>query len=291
MTLKKIKEKFQRKLKKSKDRKNSLLEIKAISEQLNDLLVMEITERSKNNHPNPLNKFGKKCFSQTDEDGITIEILKRIKKLSNGSFAELGVGDGTENNTLILIAMGWRGFWVGGGNLAIDINANNKKIKYLKSWITKENILQTFQKGMNHFNFKNIDLISIDLDGNDYYIVETLLKNKIFPKIFILEYNGKFPPPIKFKIDYNPKHSWSEDDYFGASLSTFNELMKKNNYKLICCNSHSGANCFFIKKEFARHFKDIPKNIEKIYCEPRYILYKNYVHKKSPKLIEQIINS
>ena len=145
MTLKKIKEKFQRKLKKSKDRKNSLLEIKAISEQLNDLLVMEITERSKNNHPNPLNKFGKICFSQTDEDGITIEILKRIKKLSNGSFAELGVGDGTENNTLILLAMGWRGFWVGGGNLAIDINANNKKIKYLKSWITKENISQYLQ--------------------------------------------------------------------------------------------------------------------------------------------------
>ena len=47
-------------------------------------------------------------FSQSDEDGITIEILKRLK-MGKGFFLELGVGDGTENNSLLLLAMGWKG--------------------------------------------------------------------------------------------------------------------------------------------------------------------------------------
>jgi len=48
---------------------------------------------------NPLNRFGAKYFSQTDEDGITLEIVRRIG-IRGGTFAELGVGDGLENNAL-----------------------------------------------------------------------------------------------------------------------------------------------------------------------------------------------
>jgi hypothetical protein len=54
---------------------------------------------------NPLNKCGRKYFSQADEDGITLEILRRIDARS-GTFAEIGVGNGLENNTLILLAAG-----------------------------------------------------------------------------------------------------------------------------------------------------------------------------------------
>ena len=49
-------------------------------------------------------------FLAIDEDGITIEIFKRLKNLNSGSFLELGVGDGTENNTLILLSLGWKVF-------------------------------------------------------------------------------------------------------------------------------------------------------------------------------------
>ena len=70
---------------------------------------------------NPLNKFGRKCFSQTDQDGITLEILRRIGCLADGVFAEFGVGNGMENNSLILAALGWRGFWVGSEDIAPDV--------------------------------------------------------------------------------------------------------------------------------------------------------------------------
>jgi hypothetical protein len=88
---------------------------------IRDLILLYQTGLLQQNHPNPLNGFGNKCFSQSDEDGITIEILKRIKCLDKGTFAEFGVGNGTENNTLILKALGWKGFWCGGEELAFDI--------------------------------------------------------------------------------------------------------------------------------------------------------------------------
>ena len=58
-----------------------------------------------------------------------LKAFKRLKNLNSGSFLELGVGDGTENNTLILLSLGWNGFWVGGSDLAFD-TSNSKKLKF-----------------------------------------------------------------------------------------------------------------------------------------------------------------
>ena len=78
---------------------------------------------------NPLNRFGAKFFSQSDEDGITLEIIRRIG-LKTGTFLELGVGDGLENNTLVLLSVGWRGAWFGGETLAFDPQSNPKHLYY-----------------------------------------------------------------------------------------------------------------------------------------------------------------
>ena len=159
----------------------------------------------------------------------------------------------------------------------------------MEKWITRENISSIVKSGMKYFKIKSLDLISLDLDGNDYYLIKKLLEEKIFPKIFILEYNAKFPPPIKFKIKYNSNHQWEQDDYFGSSIETLNELLSSYGYKLICCNSHTGANCFFINHKYKNLFKDIPNQIEKIYSPPRYFSSKSMMHKKSVKLIKEIL--
>ena len=57
----------------------------------------------------------------------------------------MGVGDGTENNTLILLSLGWKGFWVGGSDLAFE-TSSSKKLKFYKNWITVENILSILIK-------------------------------------------------------------------------------------------------------------------------------------------------
>ena len=94
--------------------------------------------------------------------------------------------------------MGWKGIWVGGNDLAVNIK-NNNKLRFYKNWITSDNIIEIIKRGLGDFEKENFDLISVDLDGNDYYIVKTILELKIFPSVFILEYNAKFPPPIDFK--------------------------------------------------------------------------------------------
>jgi hypothetical protein len=219
---------------------------------------------------NPLNKFGHKCFSQNDEDGITIEVCRRLG-LTAGTYAEFGVGDGKENNTLILAALGFRGFWVGGSEV---FRADKPGIfEFKKSWITLDNIHSTARDAMASLNIAELDIVSLDLDGNDYYLVDNLLKNRINPKVFILEYNARFPPPVKFKIDYNPNHRWEGDDYFGASLSTLEELLGLGGYSLVCCNS-TGNNAFFVRNDFMKHFDDVPRGAQHLFVPSRHFLYR-----------------
>ncbi len=255
---------------------------------IKDLIVNQGNNLRKKNSNNPLNKFGRKCFSQTDEDGITYEIIKRLK-LKKGSFAEFGVGNGLENNTLLLNALGWKGFWVGGEDLLINYE-NNHRFRYVKEWITSKNILHLCRSSMSELNIENLDVISLDLDGNDYHLCCELLKNDILPKLFIVEYNAKFFPPIEFVMKYNEFHNWKLDDNYGASLQSFINLFKKYNYKLICCNSHTGSNAFFIREEFKYLFKEVPNDINNIFMEPNYDLACKYGHFSSVEVIDNIMN-
>jgi hypothetical protein len=256
--------------------------------EIRDLIVAHQTNNLQRSHPNPLNAFGGKCFSQTDEDGITLEILTRLKCIDNGTFAEFGVGNGTENNTLILKALGWKGFWVGGEDLAFEIKEPKEIFSYFKDWITLDNIDGLASRGTRNLSSTKIDVISLDLDGNDIYFVEKLLSKGFTPKLFIVEYNAKFLPPIKWQIEYDPAHTWQRDDYFGASLTSFVELFEKYGFQLVCCNSHTGANAFFVRKEYSELFGDIPKDIGKIYVAPRYYQYKSYGHPPSVKTVAKL---
>ena len=281
LTIKKTKER----IRKVKERIRKFFGIRLIK-SIRDLIIFQQNLEFQRKHPNPLNLYGKKCFSQNDEDGITLEIIKRLG-IKKGVFAELGPGNGIENNTICLAALKWKGFWAGSEDLKFKYN-NSKNFYFIKEWITRENVLKLFNEGLKNLNEKKIDVLSLDLDGNDIYILEELIKQIKQPSLIIAEYNAKFPPPIKFKIKYEPNFVWRGDDYFGASLSEFAEVLKKYSYELICCNSHTGSNAFFIKNDFIELFKEVPKDIGKIYVEPHYQLYERYGHPQSIKTIELI---
>jgi len=280
-----ILKKIKARIEKIKERIRKFFGIRLIK-SLRDLIIFQQTYELQKSHANPLNSFGKKCFSQTDEDGITLEIIKRMG-IKKGVFAEFGAGDGTENNTICLAALGWKGFWVGGDDLKFNYN-DSENFSYRKSWITKDNAFEFFSDGLKKLKESSVDVLSIDLDGNDIYILEEILKKNISTKLIIAEYNAKFPPPILWKIKYDPNHVWRADDYFGASLAEFNRVLEKYSYRLVCCNSHTGSNAFFVKKDFDHLFKDVPKELEKIYVPPRYQLYKRFGHPQSIKTIELI---
>jgi hypothetical protein len=261
-----------------------------ILQSQHDFLMRAEWTRSISAAKNPLNRLGAKYFSQTDEDGITLEIVRRLG-IKVGTFAELGVGNGLENNTLILLANGWRGFWIGGEDLAFNHKLNPKRFAFFKARVSLENVARLMHQGLENIATNELDVLSLDLDGNDYYFAQELLKTGILPKLFILEYNAKFPPPIKWTIKYDANHLWDFTDYHGASLALFSELLADFSYTLVCCNAATGANAFFVRNEYLSHFTDVPKNIDDIFIGCRYQLYKRWGHPTSPKTVERMLQS
>lgn len=257
---------------------------------LRDLLIISQRDSTMRNHPNPLTRFGRQSFSQAEEDGITLEILNRIGRLHDGIFAEFGVGTGMENNTLVLRAMGWKGFWVGNENLAFEVNCSEDSFKYIKSWITLENIVPIAENAKEKIGGAEIDVISLDLDGNDLFLVKALLEGGFLPKLFIAEYNSKYFPPVEWSIVYDPEHQWAGDDYFGASLMSFSLLFSEYNYKLVCCNSNTGANAFFVREEYSSLFTDVPNDICEIFAKGSSLLPTKPAHNTSIKAIANLFS-
>jgi hypothetical protein len=248
------------------------------------------------NHKNPINRCGNKVFSQNEEDGITLEIARRLG-VQKGVFAEFGVGNGLENNSLVLAALGWKGFWVGNEALALDSNrlfpANKARVgfEFVQAFVTRDNVLSLFGKGLGAIAEWEADVISLDLDGNDIYIVEEILSGGIRPKLFIVEYSAKWVPPIRWKIEYDPAHTWNHDDYFGASLCSFCDLFTKHGYILVCTNALTGSNAFFVDVQYAGAFDDIPRDIDELWSAARYITSYSGGHKVSAKTVEQVLGA
>lgn len=217
-------------------------------------------------HANPLVRAGKKYFSQNDEDGILQEILRRLG-VARGSFIELGVGDGLENNTLLLLMQGWRGGWIGGEALAFTIPDGTDNLFYERGWITLENISQLYATVLAKLGITQPDVLSIDLDGNDLHFLSNLLQTGTRPKVIIAEYNGKFPPPIEFTVTYDPHHEWKFQDWFGASLQSFTNVCNAHGYNLVACNA-TGINAFFVRHEDIAAFTDVAQAVSDLFIAP-----------------------
>ena len=107
--------------------------------------------------------------------------------MKKGKFIELRVGNGLQNNTLNLLSKGWDGLWIGAEDIAFK---EGRRLRFLKKCITIENILEILKESKLEIDKKlEIDLLSIDLDGNDYFIWEELLKGGIHLKILILPHH------------------------------------------------------------------------------------------------------
>lgn len=249
---------------------------------IKELVILEFLGNRAKLSGNPLTNSFSKYFSQADEDTIISKILGRIEDYSK-NFLEFGPGDGLENNTISLLAKGWNGLWVGAQDLQIDVPENSKLV-FLKQWVDLESI----EKLIPQIHDLNPFLLSMDLDGNDYYVMEFLLKNKVHPGIIVQEYNGSIPADVEWIQRYNSGHRWSGSNYYGASLLSYVKLFESHGYTFLCCNL-TGVNSFFIKNQFKEFFLDIPKYSEFSFVYPLGFPYKNQ-SMQNKEVIQEIIN-
>jgi hypothetical protein len=222
--------------------------------------------------PKRLERHGWKAYSQNDEDGILAEIFRRIG-VAHKSFVEFGCGDGLENNTAYLLAQGWRGLWIDGSE------TNTTLISQGFAPLIERGTLQVRQAFIDRDNIDGliagagldpeIDLLSIDVDGNDYHFWEAV--RCVNPRVVAIEYNAKFRPPLDWCMAYSREHQWSGADAMGVSLTALARLGAARGYRLVGCNL-TGINAFFVRQDLAGERFAEPATPEHLFQPPRYDL-------------------
>jgi hypothetical protein len=227
-----------------------------------------------------LKQVGFKSFSQTDEDGILLYIFSIIGA-ANMTCVEICAGTGIECNTAnLLINHGWHGLLVDGNEVAVKTGQafyqQNPSTKvyppvFVHSWITRGNVNEVLSK--NGFEGE-IDLLSIDLDGVDYWIWDAI--EVIRPRVVAVEYQDIIGPDrsltVPYSDDFNayvyPKTS-GMPNFCGASLPAFVKLARKNGYRLVGCN-RLGYNAFFVLNPYGE--RDIPEiDIRECFTHPKVL--------------------
>ena len=199
--------------------------------------------------------------SQHGEDGIIAHIFSKIGVV-DGTFVEFGSGGERGcNSSNLAINFGWRGLFIDGeeSNVLDGIEYYSSfpqvkpgNVKFAQNWITKENINSIIKD--NGFEGE-IDLLSIDIDGNDYHIFNAL--NIVKPRVIILEYNALLGKEKQVTIKYDPKLIQYGAWYCGASLNALTKLANKKGYILVGCESR-GSNAFYIREDVAKNkFKEV----------------------------------
>lgn len=208
-----------------------------------------------------MDQFQHKGYSQNGEEGIIREIVRRLG-IAKGWFVEFGAMDGvTGSNTFGLAVNGWNGLYIEGDQKYIPHLSNNIRpwpnLRMLNEYVTCEPG-QTLDELLLKADIpKDLDLLSIDIDGNDYWVWKS---TAVRPKIVVIEYNCHCDPGVSKTIPYDPGHRWQYDDFFGASAKALVDLGKSKGYSLVC--HFFDVNLFFVRNEWAGLFDPWP--LEKI---------------------------
>jgi hypothetical protein len=196
------------------------------------------------------------CYSQHDEDGILLFLFARIGAETK-TVVEICAGDGYQcNATNLLINHGWNGLlfdghWpnvkAGRRHFARHPRTRAWPPKFEHAWITRENVNGLIERQEIS---GEIDLLSLDIDGNDYWIWESL--TCVNPRVVVLEINQLWGEEKAVSVPYAPdfKALFSEhgSDYGGASLPAFVQLGRKKGYRLIGAEKY-GTNVFFMRDD------------------------------------------
>lgn len=241
---------------------------------------LELPQHPRFQDPVRLLCYGAQVNSKNYEDGMIQEIFRRIGT-KNKVFVEIGVGDGTENNTAFLLSTGWTGFWFECGDRheralkgRTDL-ADNLVVH--KAFVSRENIGPLFHDLNVPHEF---DFFSLDIDQNTFHVWAGLERTPFRPRVVVVEYNAAIPPPIHWAVRYDPKRMWDSTQNFGASLSAFEDLGRSMGYNLVGCD-FTGSNAFFVRNDCASNKFKAPFTAENHHEPPRYHLYHTRIYKRA----------
>ena len=190
-------------------------------------------------------------FSQNGEDGVIAEIFSRIGS-TNTFFVEFGVEDGLECNTRFLAeVLGWSGVY---------LEPDPTNFRKLAARLSARDDLVTVETAVSPSNVNRLfeisgvpdepDLVSIDVDGQDYWIWQSMGAR---PRVLVIEYNSALDPDERLVEPLGTHWTTERSEHFGASLGALVALGRDKGYQLVHAEL-AGVNLFFVRDDLAEHF-------------------------------------
>ncbi len=211
--------------------------------------------------PSP-HDVGFRAFSQNDEDGLLLYVFALVG-FRTRVVLELCAGDGVECNAANLIVNhGCAGLLFDGNDALLErgreFYAAHPTTRWFqprlrRAWITRENVDALVEQHMFPGVLRGdreIDLLSLDLDGNDYWVLERL--TCVRPRVIIVEFNAVWGARRAVSIPYDPEFRCVPEavPYSGASLPAFVKLLRPRGYRLVAVE-RLGFNAVFVRDDLA----------------------------------------
>jgi hypothetical protein len=192
-----------------------------------------------------------RVFSQWGEDGIIQFLISRVSVPAR-TFVEFGTQDYRESNTrFLLLHDNWRGLVIDGserdvGLIRADSIFWRHDLEAVCAFVTRDNINSLIAR---RFPDAEIGLLSIDIDGNDFWVWRAI---EARPSIVVCEYNSVFgnrlAVTVPYRADFQRTAAHFSNLYFGASLPALCRLAEDKGYAFAGSNS-AGNNAFFVRRD------------------------------------------
>lgn len=206
-------------------------------------------------------------FTKANEDGILLDIFTKIGT-TNKLFVDVGSNDCVNSNCANLaFHHNWSGTFIDGNSKILNrgkyiyqhyFKQNSHRFSFTQAIVTTQNINEILSATAYP---KQIDLLCIDLDGNDYHIwekIETILPRVVVVEVQVEKGNTEFIPPYTTEFEL-----YEDDTPKGSSPLSMVQLANKKGYQLVAVNKGC-YNLFFVREDAMQMLKilSIEKGLE-----------------------------
>lgn len=194
---------------------------------------------------------------------------------TNKYYVDVGAYDGVTNSNVIDLKLhsGWDG-------LMLDNNLEDNALNLHKHSVTKDNICDLFER----YNVpKEFDLLSLDIDGMDYWILSVILE-KYSPRLIVVESNVRFLPSESKVLRYREDYCWDGLNWYGASPLAFRKLSNNFDYTPVYILNDD----LFIIRNDELSEEDVNKPWSTVYPKPNIDLYRDHVKPYHPTPIKNL---
>lgn len=179
-----------------------------------------------------LNSYRKKIFSQYTQDGILEKIFDIIGTTNKKYFVEFGSSgvDSGLGNTAYLRRLGFSGLLMDGSERPYNGDAYEHQYPVQIEFISASNINSLFEK----YNVPNeFDLLSIDIDGQDFHVWHALDNTRFMPRVVAIEMCHHILPGVDRVMRRDDTWVWRGNHLYGASITALKQLGIRKGYSLV----------------------------------------------------------